>query len=102
MSACNSRDVRRESNTGRLVLPQPNGVARCKGRDARGRFLPGKPVARNPGIPNGQRVARFRRILLREIDQDDVLAILRKLVAQAKEGNVAAAKVLLEYSRGAR
>lgn len=64
------------------------------GRDERGRFTPGNKAAR--GNPYARRVAQLRSALLRAVSADDVQAVARKLVEQAKAGDVQAARVLLD------
>lgn len=75
--------------------PSPNGY---NGRDRRGRFAAGNPGG--PGNPAAQRVARLRAALLKAIRPKDIHEIIRKLVEQAKAGDAAAAKEILNRSIG--
>ncbi len=61
---------------------------------ATGRFLQGNSYGH--GNPLGKQVNRLRAALIRAVDEDDLDQVIRTLVRQAKGGDVAAAKVLLE------
>ena len=74
-----------------LDLCESNGEDRDT---ATGRFLPGNCYGH--GNPMSKQVNRLRAALLRAVDEDDVDDVIRTLVRQAKAGDVAAAKVLLE------
>jgi len=78
-----------------IDLPRQNGP---NGRDARGRFAPGNPGG--PGNPFAKRVGRLRTALLRAVSPDDLRAVVAKMVAMAKSGDVAAAKLVLERTMG--
>lgn len=75
--------------------PSPNGA---NGRDGRGRFAPGNPGG--PGNPFARSVAALRSALLGHVDDEVVSRLVKALVEQAEAGNVAAAKLLLEYTLG--
>ena len=68
------------------------------GRDARGRFAPG-----NPGGP-GRRFAHmsdaFRKILLGSLTPGEVRRIAQVLMDNAREGDVDAAKLILQICLG--
>jgi hypothetical protein len=84
-----------------LMTPGPpsnSGDNGSPGRDAKGRFAPGNQVAR--GNPFARRMARLRSRALAAVSGPDLEAIVRQLVAAAKAGDVAAAKVLLPYLLG--
>lgn len=67
-------------------------------RDTAGRFQPGcRP---GPGNPFAKRVAGLRKALLDSVSEADVAQLGQKLLAQALDGDVAAAKVLLSYVVG--
>ncbi|MFC2081923.1 hypothetical protein ACFLSF_02290 [Candidatus Bipolaricaulota bacterium] len=70
-------------------MPKPNG---SNGRDERGRFTKGNPGG--PGNPYAAQVGRLRSSLLSAITEDDIRAIVAKLVDQARDGDIAAARVL--------
>jgi hypothetical protein len=66
--------------------------------DRHGRFVKGNSGGR--GNPFGRQVAALRAVLLACITQDDVQEVVAALLAQAKKGNVAAARLILTYSVG--
>jgi hypothetical protein len=67
-------------------------------RGKNGRFLKGH--AGGPGNPHAQRVHRLRSALLNTVTPADIEEIIRKLVAMAKEGDIAATKELLDRTLG--
>jgi len=67
-------------------------------RDERGRFLPGNKAA--TGNPHAKRVAELRSALLEAVTAEDLTAVVRALVTAAKQGDVAAARVLFERVLG--
>ena len=68
------------------------------GRDCAGRFAPGNRLGR-PNLLAG-RVMRLRAKLLKAITPDDIEQVIRSVVEAAKRGDMAAAKLMLEYSVG--
>jgi hypothetical protein len=79
---------------GCATRPEPEPV----GRDAHGRFARGNTGG--PGNPFARRVAGLRRALLEAVSEEDLQAIARALVARAREGDTAAAKLLFQYVLG--
>ena len=75
--------------------PSPN---RPNGRDSRGRFAPGNRGG--PGNPHSRKVAQLRSALLRAVTQTDLRAIVQTLVNAAKQGDLAAAKLLFDRLLG--
>lgn len=70
-------------------------------RDPRtGRFLRGNKRGR--GNPLARRTQKLRAAALRAVTPQDVAATLRALVEQARQGDVAAARLLLERTLGRR
>ena len=67
-------------------------------RDAKGHFLPGNPGG--PGNPYAKKVAKLRSAALEAVTAKDVQKIIKSLVVLALEGNVPAAKLVLEYVLG--
>lgn len=63
-----------------------------------GRFVPGN--AGGPGNPYAKQVGALREALLAEVTPDDLRAIVRGLVEQAKGGDVAAAREILLRTLG--
>jgi hypothetical protein len=67
-------------------------------RGANGRFLPGNKGG--PGNPHAARVGELRSALLEAVQPADLRAIAQALVASAKGGDVASAKVVFERVLG--
>ena len=78
-----------------MIAPSTNGD---NGRSGHGRFAPGNPGG--PGNPYARRVARLRAALLRTVGPADIDAIAQGLIKAAKDGDVAAARLLLSYCIG--
>ncbi|MDA0799906.1 MAG: hypothetical protein O2884_14740 [Chloroflexi bacterium] len=77
-------------------LPTPNGSL---GRDlTSGRFTTGNPGG--PGNPYARRVAAMRTQLLDAVDSDGIAEVARALLAAAKAGDTAAARLVLSYAVG--
>jgi hypothetical protein len=68
------------------------------GRDSKGRFTRGNKGG--PGSPFNRRVAALRQLLLERVSDDDLAAIVDRLVQQAREGDLAAVKLVLSYTVG--
>src|SRR5262249_37432793 len=64
-------------------------------RDEAGRFAKGCKAG--PGNPYNRQVAMLKRELLEAVTPEDVREIGKRLVAEAKDGSVAAARVLFMY-----
>lgn len=69
-----------------------------KSRDKNGRFTPGNPGG--PGNPHAGQVAKLRAAILDAVGTDDVVAIIAQLVRKAREGDLAAAREVLDRSIG--
>jgi hypothetical protein len=67
-------------------------------RDHAGRFARGNKGG--PGNPFARRTAALRQAMLDAVTEDDLQAIVRQLIQQAREGDVAAARLVLSYSIG--
>lgn len=78
-----------------MTAPSPNGP---NGRDSTGRFVTGN--AGGPGNPYAKRVAALRLAMLEAITEEDMRAILGKLVELARLGNVQAAREVLDRCLG--
>ena len=76
--------------------PSPNGDN--GGRNDSGRFAPGNRGG--PGNPYARRVAQLRSTMLATVTDDDIRAIVAKLVEQAKSGDLAASKLVLDRCLG--
>lgn len=67
-------------------------------RDKKGRFRAGNPGG--PGNPYARRTSDLRQTLLGAVTQDDLLQIVDALVSKAKQGDITAAKELLDRLLG--
>jgi hypothetical protein len=74
------------------VDPSPNG------RDAQGRFRPG--WGGGPGNPHARAVGELRTALLTTVTADDISAIVRVLIEQAKAGEIRAIREVLDRTLG--
>jgi hypothetical protein len=74
-------------------VPQPT-----EGRDGQGRFTKGNRGG--PGNPHARQVAALRRRLLDRLTTQELDAILDTLLRLAREGDVAAAKLVFQYALG--
>ena len=68
------------------------------GHDTNGRFASGNTLGR--GNPHAGQVARLRSALLSAVSEDDMRAVVGKLVALAKDGDVPAIKLLFDRVLG--
>jgi hypothetical protein len=66
--------------------------------DAKGRFTRGNTAA--VGNPFARRMAKLRSIVLDAVSEEDLRAVIQRMVEQAKAGDPAAAKLLLLYTVG--
>jgi hypothetical protein len=76
-------------------MPSPNGA---DGRAANGRFAKGNRGG--PGNPLGKQVAALRSAMLQAVTPDDLRQVVLALLKAAKEGNIAAAKEVLDRCLG--
>lgn len=67
-------------------------------RASNGRFAPGNPGG--PGNPHAGQVSKLRAAILRAVDEGDVVAIIAKLVSMAREGDLTAAREILDRTVG--
>jgi hypothetical protein len=63
-----------------------------------GRFLPGHQFAR--GNPNNRKVQQLRNRLLSAVTEEDIEAVVKKLISMAREGNIHAIRELLDRTFG--
>ena len=64
------------------------------GRDGKGRFVAGNKEGR--GNPFAHKVNKLRAALLQEVSEKSIRAILKNVVKQAEQGDLAAVKILLD------
>jgi hypothetical protein len=91
------------SAAGNGTAPDPTQAlntpaAASPGRDANGRFAKGNPGG--PGNPFARRTARLRRAFSEAVSEEDLVAVVQTITRKAKEGDLAAAKLLLAYVVG--
>jgi len=75
--------------------PLTNG---SNGRDGKGQFTKGN--GGGPGNPFALQVAELRKTLLAAVTPKDLRDVVRSLLNQAKEGNIAAVRELLSRLLG--
>ncbi len=80
------------------AVPSANGQPEKSGRDTKGRFAPGNRFGH--GNPFARRVAELRTLLLHQVKDEDLKQIANVLLAKAREGDLAAAKLLFTYVLG--
>ena len=80
--------------------PSPNGSngTAVKGRAASGRFAKGNPGG--PGNPYARQVGKLRSALLAAVTEDDIRAIVDKLVELAKDGEIRAIREVFDRTFG--
>jgi hypothetical protein len=79
--------------------PNPGAEpSRTSGRAANGRFGKGNPGG--PGNPFARQVAAFRQEFMAATTTQDIAAIARAMIDKAKEGDCAAARIVLQYTLG--
>src|SRR5260370_1376356 len=87
--------ARNGSQASSAPSPAPAGDS---GRDARGRFTANNKGG--PGNPFARRIASLRQALLEAVAPPDLRAIIGKVGEAAKQGGVAAARLVLAYTVG--
>src|SRR5262245_60732942 len=84
--------------TATMTHPAPQPEPAPNGRSADGRFVTGNRFG--PGNPFYRRQAELRRSVLDLFTPEDVMSLLRVMLALGRNGDVAAARVFLEYVVG--
>ena len=74
------------------------GASPQSGRAANGRFAKGNPGG--PGNPFARQVAAMRQAFFVAVTTEDIAVIARAMIDKAKEGDVAAARIVLQYTLG--
>jgi hypothetical protein len=80
-------------DTGQHEQAQPQ-----QGRDKNGRFAKGNPGG--PGNPFSRQLAHMRQVLLECVSEEDLRDIVAQVVQKAKQGDLAAARLVLSYAVG--
>lgn len=78
-----------------MTKPSTNGTS---GRKSNGQFAKGNKCG--TGNPYARRVARLRSAMLDAVGENGLTDIVQGMVTAAKDGDVAAAKLLLSYLLG--
>src|SRR6516165_3300214 len=78
--------------------PTKNANPDLSGRTADGRFAKDNPGG--PGNPHARHCARMLALLRASISDEEIVAIIRALVAKAVDGDVSAAKLIMSYQLG--
>lgn len=73
-------------------------TAETNGRDTKGRFGSGNKFGK--GNPHAVRVAQLRTALLNAVSPEDLEAIIQALVQKARQGDVYAAREVLDRTLG--
>ena len=68
------------------------------GASGNGQFAAGNPGG--PGNPFGKRVTQLRKLLLESVSDDDLKLCVEALVREATEGDIAAIRLVLQYTIG--
>jgi hypothetical protein len=93
MPATQTRHASNSANS----RPEPDAL-RPDGRNSDGRFAKGNGFGL--GNPFYRKQAEFRRAALDLFTPEDIMSLLRVMLARGRQGDVAAAKVFLEYVVG--
>src|SRR5262245_25101507 len=78
--------------------PAADPLPPLPGRDCNGRFTNNNQGG--PGNPHARRVAALRSALLKAVTEEDIAAVAQRLLEQAKQGDVASARLLFAYALG--
>lgn len=73
-------------------------LSEADGRDTKGRFAPGNKASK--GNPHAKRVNRLRTTILKAVTPAEMREVIAELLTKAKCGDVAAIKLLFEYTIG--
>ena len=84
----------RPGTQGGAASPPTSG----KGRDGRGRFAAGNPGG--VGNPFARQTAALRTALVSAVSEQDIAEVIQALLGKARQGDVAATKLLLAYTVG--
>jgi hypothetical protein len=78
--------------------PANPNPARTESPEACGRFAKGNPGGR--GNPVSRHIAVLRQALLNCVTEEDIIAITKAVIEEAKAGNMPAAKLIFQYVLG--
>src|SRR5688572_26011051 len=83
---------------GTAQTPDATQAAPSSGRDELGRFAAGNPGG--PGNPFNRRLAELRSAVTEAVTREDMLDLFAMLKFKAKGGDLAATKIILQYTLG--
>ena len=69
-------------------------------RDDKGKFVPGNQAAVGRSRKHAEQVGNLRRALYEEVTPERLKRIVNSLIVEAEAGQVAAARLVLEYCLG--
>ena len=69
-------------------------------RDDKGKFVPGNQAAVGRSRKHAEQVGNLRRALFEEVTPERLKRIVNSLIVEAEAGQVAAARLVLEYCLG--
>ncbi len=79
---------------------RPEELNQDDGRDTRGRFAPGNKAACGATTGFARRIGQYRRAIHAAVDEEALQEIFRAMVRKAQEGDVPAARLVVEYVVG--
>ncbi|HEY1859535.1 MAG TPA: hypothetical protein VGG61_04230 [Gemmataceae bacterium] len=85
-------------DNGEKLAAHPTSPSGRSGREASGRFAKGNTGG--PGNPFARKTAALRRAFCEAVTEDDVRSLAQQLLVKAREGDLAAVKVLFAYAIG--
>ncbi|HMF10859.1 MAG TPA: hypothetical protein VKE94_01095 [Gemmataceae bacterium] len=85
-------------NATQEVHATPERTESKNGRHANGRFAPGNPGG--PGNPHYRKVAEYKKAMLAFVTIEDLGRIIAAMKKKAEGGDVAAARLILQYTLG--
>lgn len=75
-------------------------TSKTKSRDSRGRFLAGNSISHGHGRPRKEQEQAYLLAFQKGLSDNDLTAVVKAIVKQAKGGSVAAARLLIENCIG--
>ena len=87
-----------QATTDQVRVEDDPALTQSSGRDRAGRFAKGNPGG--PGNPHARRAQELRTAFFAAVSDEDLRAVVLALVREAKGGDVAAARELLERCLG--
>ena len=89
-----AKKVKKKKKKAKKANPRSIGK---DGRDSKGKFQKGNTLSRgNSGGGNKEKAKKLKRALIDAVSEEDIIAVVRKMVMQAKNGDAAARKELFD------